>query len=110
MCELANVTDAAVQGSATLEDSDLTMSIEWAKFGQERVEGRPGIRVARWAEGEPDTSSLITIELEDLSEALEAAGLIGRSFGIDISRSSPRTFRGSSSFGSGKGLLELVAR
>jgi len=110
VCELANVTDAAVQGSATLEDSDLTISIAWSRFGQEQVEGRPGIRVARWAEGESGTSSLITIELQELSDALQAAGLIGRSFAIDISRFSPRTFRGASSFGSGSGMLELVAR
>jgi len=110
VCELASVTDAAVQGSATLQESELTMSIEWAKFGQERVEARPRFRVASWAESESKAPSLTTIELEDLSEALEAAGLIGRSFAIDIDRFSPRTFRGSSSFGSGQGLLELVAR
>jgi len=110
VCALVSVTDAAVQGSATLEESELTLLVSWQSFGQERLEGRPGIRVARWADSESDTSSLASIELQELSDALEAAGLIGRSFDIDVSNFSPRRFRGSSSFGSGQGLLELVAR
>jgi len=108
VCGFQSVTDATVRGTATLDGSDLTVSIGWSRFGQDQAEGRPGAVVARWSESDSIASPLATIELGELGEALEAAGLIGGSFVIDINRFSPRNLRGTSSLGSGTGLLELV--
>ena len=63
--------------------------------------------VVHWVARPNGVLARVTHCFEKWSQAIDA-GLIGRSFGIDISRFSPRTFRGASSFGSGSGMLELL--
>lgn len=107
-CGLLQVTDAAFTGSAVVLDSALRLSLEWERFGPEQSPGLASMVIGRWTDGRSASSPMATMEVFDLSEALETSGLVGRVIEVGLSPHSAVSLTGTSTWGLGHGSLTLV--
>ena len=107
-CGVVGLTDAALHGSATLTGSTLDVSVDWATFGRDQVPARTAIVIGRWPASGTYSATWGRVELYEIADALEAAGVIGRTFSVDVHKPKIRRLTGISTFGRGDGVLELL--
>ena len=107
-CGVVGLTDASLEGSATLIGSTLVVSVDWATFDRNQVPARTAIVIGRWPASGGYSATSGRVELHEIADALEAAGVIGRTFSIDVRKPKIRPLTGVSTFGRGEGLLELL--
>ncbi len=108
VCGLSAVTDAGLTGTAELRGTNLAIQLNWRRFGPSQLPGRVSMQIARWPDGGTPLDALDRVELIDIADALETAGLIGRPLVIDVGRPQALNVAGISQWGSGTGVFTLV--
>lgn len=108
-CGVVSVTDASLAGVAELRGRELRVWVTWRRYGLARDPGRPSFVVGDWPTETGRERILTRSELFDPAAGLEASGLIGGSFIIDIADPHAVRLSGASASGRGSGLIELLA-
>ena len=106
---IVDLTDAELSGTARLSDDRLVVTTDWRRFGLSETPARASMRIGRWADDGSAADAVGVAVIHDVAESLEDAGYVTRTIELPLSPHRPFRLTGTSTWGSGRGVLELVA-